>query len=527
MSNDLRDSISISVSGSFTLLVGNSVALLFSAIGVILVARMLSPSEFGLLSIILVLPGMFSLFSDWGVNQALIRYIAHYRSIGKVEDIKDLVMAGVLFKFLIGGILSLFLFLFGNFFAVFLIKRPEVGGFIRLASLFVLSQSMYSTAISIFAGFEKMNYRAAINVIQSVVKGVVSPLLVYLGFGVSGVVIGHVLSFFVGAFIGLISTHSLFNLSMNLQNKRVKENLLLLLMFGLPLFFGNIFLGIALQIRWFLLSWFVSAETIGNYSIASWFIIAVSVFTASIGVNLFPTFSKYAFKDEPKKVKEIFRGSVRYASIFLIPLISLLILISKPLIFTIFSGKFPQAPLLLSLRLMPTLFVGIGSLSIFGFLNSQGDTRVSSRIIIISSIISVLLSIIFIYLWSVIGLVVSILLSSFIQNLLGLIVIRRKYDIGPDLSHTFKTLMCSFISGVVTYGFLYIFKSLSIVDLFFSVVIFLMSYLLIAPFIGAIEAIDVQNLDLMFKELKMIYPFAKLVLDFEGRILRLKFRARE
>ena len=94
MSNDLRDSISISVSGSFTLLVGNSVALLFSAIGVILVALMLSPSEYGLFSIILVLPGMFSLFSDWGVNQALIRYIAHYRSIGKVEDIKDLVMAG-------------------------------------------------------------------------------------------------------------------------------------------------------------------------------------------------------------------------------------------------------------------------------------------------------------------------------------------------------------------------------------------------------------------------------------------------
>ena len=319
--------------------------------------------------------------------------------------------------------------------------------------------------ISVFAGFEKMNYRAAITIIQSVVKGVVSPLLVYLGFGVPGVVIGHVLSYFVGAFIGLISTRSLFNLSMNLQNKRVKENLSLLLMFGLPLFFGNIFLGIAIQVRGFLLSWFVSAETFGNYSIASWFIAAISVFSAS-------------------------RARA-------------------------------------SLRLMPTLFVGVGSLSIFGFLNSQGDTRVSSRIIIISSSISVLLSIIFIYLWNIIGLVVSFILSSFIQNLLGLIVIRRKYDMGPDLSHTFKTFICSLISGVVTYGFLYVFKTLPIVDLFFSVVIFLTSYLLIAPFIGAIEVIDVNNLDLMFKELKMIYPFARLVLDFEGRILRLKFRARD
>ena len=526
MSNDLSESMSSSVSGSFTLLIGNSVALLFSAIGVILVALMLSPSEYGLFSISLVLPGMFILFSDWGVNQALVRYIAHYRSIGKLEDIKDLAMAGYFFKFIVGSLLSLFLFLFGDFFAVFLI-RPEVGGFIKLTSVLVLSQSMYSTAISILTGFEKMNYRAAINIIQSVVKGVVSPLLVYLGFGVSGVVIGHMLSYFVAAFIGFISARSLFNLSMSLRNMRVKENLKLLLMFGLPLFFGNILSGIAIKIRGFLLSWFVSAETIGNYSIASWFITYVSVLTASIGVNLFPAFSKYNFKDEPKKVKEIFRGSVRYSSMFLLPLVCMLIVISKPLIYTIFTGKFPQAPLLLSLRLMPTLFVGIGSLSIISFLNSQGDTRVSSRITIMSSLISILLSVIFIYLWNIIGLVVSFFLSSFIQYLLGLIVIRRKYDVSPDLSHTFRTLMCSFISGVVTYGFLYVFKTLPLVDLFCSVAIFLIVYLLIAPFIGAIEVIDVQNLDLMFIELKMIYPFVRLVLDFEGRLLKLKFRARE
>ncbi len=87
--------------------------------------------------------------------------------------------------------------------------------------------------------------------------------------------------------------------------------------------------------------------------------------------------------------------------------------------------------------------------------------------------------------------------------------------------------MCSLISGVVTYGFQYIFKTLPIVDLFCSVAIFVTTFLIFAPFIGAIEVIDVQNLDLMFKELKMIYPFARFVLDFEGRILKLKFRTRE
>jgi len=527
MSDDLSESMSTSVSGSFTLLIGNSVALLFSAIGVILVALMLSPSEYGLFSISLVLPGMFILFSDWGVNQALVRYIAHYRSIGKLEDIKDLAMAGYFFKFFIGSMLSLFLFLFGDFFAVFLIRRPEVGGFIRLTSVLVLSQSMYSTAISIFAGYEKMNYRATMNIIQSIVKAVISPLLIYLNYGVSGVVIGHTLSYSIAAVIGFISTRSLFNLSISFQYERLKENVKLLLIFGVPLFLGNILSGFAIQFRGVLLSWFVSAEMIGNYRISSWFITYVNVLITSIGINLLPTFSKYNFKDEPKRVKEIFQGSVRYFSMFLLPLACMLMVVSKPLIYTLFTEKYPQAPLILSIRLMSTIFMGIGSMSIIRFLISQGETRTSSRIIIISSLISILLSTIFIYLWNIIGLVVSFSLSSFIQYMLGLMVIRRKYDVSPDLNHAFKTLVCSLISGVVTYGFLYFFSTLPIVDLFFSVMIFLIIYLLIAPFIGAIEIIDVQNLDLMFKELKMIYPFVRLVLDFEGRLLKLKFRARE
>ena len=69
-----------SAKGSFTLFVGNSVALLVNAAGSILVARMLSPSEYGLFSVSLVIPGLFMLFSDWGVNSALFQFIARSRS---------------------------------------------------------------------------------------------------------------------------------------------------------------------------------------------------------------------------------------------------------------------------------------------------------------------------------------------------------------------------------------------------------------------------------------------------------------
>lgn len=524
MSDHLSDSTSSPVSGSFTLLIGNSVALIFTAVGSVLVALMLSPSEYGLFSITLVLPNMFCLFSDWGINQGLVRYIAQYGSSGKLGDVSDLATTGYIIKFIIGSILSLILFLSADFLAVFLLKRPEIGGFIKLTSALVLSQSIYSTAIAILAGSEKMNYRAAINILQSIVKGGVSPLLVYLGYGISGVIFGHLFSFFIAAFIGLIFTRSIFNLSNRLQYKRVKENAKLLLLFGFPLYIGNIVLGFTLSIRGLLLSWFTSNETIGNYSISSWFIIYIGIITSSIDVNLFSTFSKYNFKNETKKVKEIFQGSIRYFSMLLLPIICLSIIVSKPLIYTIFADKYPQAPLLLSIRLIPIIFIGIGSAFNIGLLNSQAETRASALIIIISSLISIILSTIFIYYWGITGLVSSYILSSCIKYLLGVYIIRKKYNVEPNINHAIKILISSLISMVLTYAFLYYYSTLPLVDLFCGVTIFTVSILLVAPLIGVIEIFDINNLHSMLRGLKIIYPFTRPILDFEYNILKLRSR---
>ena len=90
------------VRGSFVLLVGNFVSMFVMAAGSILVARMLSPSEYGLYSVSLVLPGLFLLFSDWGVNSALTRFLARYRSEGEQGKIWGLERAALLFKFGVG-----------------------------------------------------------------------------------------------------------------------------------------------------------------------------------------------------------------------------------------------------------------------------------------------------------------------------------------------------------------------------------------------------------------------------------------
>ena len=521
MGRRLSEHAAVSVKGSFFLIIGNSISLVLNAAGVILVALMLTPSEYGLFTITLVLPTFFNLFSSWGIDSALVQYIARSRSQNKTDHIENIVWTGIRFKLLIGGSLSLILFLFADVLSSFVLKKPEIGEFVRVASLIVMSQSIHSASISVLAGFEKMDYRAIVNVIQSLVKGVFSPLLVYLGYGIRGVVVGHTLSYVVAALVGLSLVASL---TRSLTKKGDAEPspdwLKQMLDYGLPLYIGSITTGVAVQFRGFLLSWFIPDNLIGNYGVASWFSIFIGVIGTSLGVTFFSTFSKYDAINEPKKIRDIFQGSIRYSTLFLSPLIFLFINVSRPIIYTIFGGKYPFAPLYLSLLLIPSLFVGIGSLSVLRLFNSQGDTRVSMNISVIGSITTILLSLIFAYIWNMEGLLFSYIISGLAQNLLAMLVLKKKYNIGPDLRHTVKTLLSSFLSGGLTFSFLWFFSTaIPLANLLISIGLFILSYLFLAPIMGALDMMDIRNLDAMFRNLKIIYPFARIILDIEEMIL--------
>ena len=101
-----------------------------------------------------------------------------------------------------------------------------------------------------------------------------------------------------------------------------------------------------------------------------------------------------------------------------------------------------------------------------------------------------------------------------------MIIIRVKFNMQPDLSHTFKTLTCSLFSGVITLGLLTLLSSQQpLVNLTTGTFLFITAFLLIAPFIGALEKQDLKNLNTLLVKLPLIYPFAKIILDLEERLV--------
>jgi len=521
---DLGEATATYVRGSFMLLVGNFISLVVMAAGSILVARMLSPSEYGLYSVSLVLPQLFLLFSDWGVSSALTRFIARYRSEGEHWKIPGMERAAFSFTLVVGGVLSLALFLSADFLAAALLKRPGIGGFVRMASLLVVSMSLYSTVISALAGLERLDLRAAVNVVEALVKGVSSPVLVYMGYGVVGPVLGYALSYLVASVLGVVFIASSTPKQNDLDDAptSTRDSISLMLGFGMPLFVGGLVAGFAGRLQGFLLSWFVTDRAIGNYHVATNFTQLVGLVTGSIAVTLFPAFSRLSYFNEPEKARRAIGDSVRYSSMFVLPLVCLLVAVSEPLVFVLYTSKYPQAPLLLSLLLVPTLLVGVGSLSIGTFLNSQGDTVTSLRVGLVGSVVSLLSSPILVWAWGVFGLALSFIVSGVAGNAFGLYVLYKKYGHNPDLGHALRTLLSSSVSAGASWGAVRLLSTFSpLLSLLIGSGVFALAYLVLASVVGVIEERDLDNLGSMLKGVIVIYPFARALLELERRIIRL------
>ena len=192
---------------------------------------------------------------------------------------------------------------------------------------------------------------------------------------------------------------------------------------------------------------------------------------------------------------------------------------SKPIIFTLFGEKYPFAPLYLSLLLAPTLLVSLGSLSIPRFLNSQAETRATMIINLIGSLMAIFLNLVFLSIWNIEGLLISLILSSLVQNLLGRQVLRRKYDIKLDLGHAGRMFLCCFIAGGVSLLVQHNYTThIHFLDLVIYSLIFIVILLLLTPNLGVITRKDVDNIDFMFTNLHIVYPFVQLVLSLIEKI---------
>ncbi len=509
--------------GSLHLFIGNLVAEIINAVGVVVVGNLLTSEEMGRYSLSFVLPGVFLMFTGLGLDQALIRFLTRLGVKGDWDGVRRLARTGLLFQAGMASILSVVMFLASDFLASSVLRRPELVVSVRIGSVLILSQAVYTMAASVFYGIERMDLMAVTMVVHSLVKASASPLLIIMGYGVLGPFIGHLLGVVT---VTLLSILLIFNYLRGREGSTdggaVEDtSLRAMLRFGSPLYLSSFIGNLGMRYQGLLLAWFATDAAIGNLDIATKFKSLVTLFTVPVTSVIFPAFSKFDYREQSEELRGFFRASVRYATFVVVPATTLLILVSREAVTILFSSGYPEAPLYLSLGLLPFFAVGLGSLSLYAFLNSQGDTSTTFRLVVLNVVLSMISCTVFTSYTGVTGLQIGVFASTLIGNAVNLYVVNRRYSVNVDLRHTLTVFTFSGLSGLLSVGLLGLIASQNhVVNLIACTAVFLAACLLLAPISGAVVQGDIDNFRRFLGGEPILRPFVSPFVDLLERIVR-------
>lgn len=519
------DMAKVSVKGGFHVMWGLIVSTVISAVGTILIALLLGEDNYGLYSIALTTPTLITLFRDWGINFAMIRYTAQSNAENNTAKIRSIFISGLLFEIVVGTVLSIVGFLLSGFLAATVFNRPGITSLLQIASFIVLTSALVSTATAAFTGLEKMHFNSIMLVSQSIFKTALVVALVLLGFGSSGAITGFTVSSLLAGLIGVAFLFRIYKRLPNLDGNKLQigKDTKAMLKYGLPLSIGVIIAGVLAQYYNFLLYIYVADDAlIGNYSIASTFVVLITFFATPVTTMLFPAFSKLDHRKDPETLKNVFQASVKYASLLVVPAAAMVMALAQPAISTLFGNQYAEAPLFLSLLSITYLLTILGNLSTGNLINGQGQTKFNLTIAIITAIAGIPLGFIFISNYGVLGLIAVTLTAGIPGTTAALVFIKKHYNVTVDWRSSIKILISSVAAAALTYALLSQLSTFSsLTRLIIGVAVFAPTYLVAAMLTKAFNTTDINNLREMLSALGPLQGILNYILNIIEKLMTL------
>jgi stage V sporulation protein B len=511
--------------GSVFIFAGNTLSTVILTVASVIIARLLGPSNYGLYSVALIVPSLMLLFTDFGVKSALVRFTAKFHSEGENKLIGGLVKTGLLSQLAASILMFLLTFLLADTFAIHLFNRPDISSLIRLSSLLVIGNVLVLTSNNIFIGLDKMDMAALISVTRATVKIIFAPILIILGFSVVGTLVSHILGYLTAGVIGTliairILKHPKYTSS---DNPNFIPNLILMIRYGIPLYTSTLVAGLLSQYQSVILAWFTMNVEIGNYSAATMFLAAIMLITNPISTALFPAFSKLDPNRDLHDLRSLFKNSLKYTLILVIPASTFIAVNSKELITFFYGSTFTEAPLYLTLYSITFLYTGF-SLVLGSFFNGVGRTDISLKTTLIQLPTIILLAPTLTWLYKVQGFIIALIISGMPPLAYLAWTAHSKYTLNFIPKTIMKICSATLLSSTPALVLTLYLPYSSLIKLILASLTFTLAYLTLTPMIGVIEPDDIANLTLITKDIKPVSKLSKIVLSYDSYILSLTSR---
>ncbi|RLI57512.1 MAG: hypothetical protein DRP09_03180 [Candidatus Thorarchaeota archaeon] len=427
-----------------------------SIIGMIVLARLLGPEDFGLIAVIMILPSLAMLFQDWAVSHAVTRYVAAYHSQGKYKAARDVVVVGAMFEFVTGLGLSVISFMLAEYFVSAVQLDMSLVPLIRLASWSILGTGTFLVSKSILVGLYEMSQFGMLLILAPIFQSGIPAILVYLGGGLDGAIVGKTSG---SILVGLISLVLVLGVNRRRTSDVMgpisfRETTRILISYGFLIYLSTIVAGAVPQILYTIAARQLSPMDLGNYSVALGLAGVMHFVSEPIRTVIFPTFSKVDHTKRREDLGRLYTLGTKYTSFPILLIASVIIVVSDPMVLLLYGMEYELVSHLLDVALTIYFLTPFGSLVIGSLLRGQGETKVYFGMHLGSLIVGVLSGILLTPVMGATGLVTANILGFALAIFVGVLWVTRNYGYRIRIVDSLKlvtTAALSIIAGKITY----------------------------------------------------------------------------
>ena len=381
------------------------------SVGIIL-ARLLSPSDFGLIGIISVFIALSNTFVDSGLSDALIN-----KKNAKNEDYHTIFWANLA----LGICTYIILFLLAPYLASFF-ERNELTLLIRITALSVIFMSLSSIQRTIFT--KRINFKiiTIVSIVAVFISGLVAVLMALNGYGVMSLVIRMVL----GQFITLLVFY--FISTWRPQFKFNYQSFKTMYAFGVHLFISRLFNAMYTNLYYFVIGKIFSPKILGFYTRAESFknLASSNVINTVQRVSFSVLSSKSNEKSKMLLFKEILNGTFFITSLFM----TVLFICTEEIILILVGEKWITSILYLKIITLSGFFLPLYSMNI-NFLAVMNKTKLHMKIDTYTKVLIVPVILIGIY-YGIIEMLYGIVIVSVLNYIIS------SYILGKLFNFTFR-----------------------------------------------------------------------------------------
>lgn len=367
----------------------------------IILARMLSPDDYGIIAMPLVFLAIAQCFIDSGFSGALIR---------KPNLTEDDLSTAFYFNIGVGVVCYLILFFTSPLIADFY-NTPILADLLKVTALATLFNPLCAVQQAILTKKIDFKTQAMVSLAGALVSGLVGLVMAYTGFGVWALVFQQ-----VGGYV--IRTILLWILCKWKPKRRWSwESFHYLWGFGSKMLASGLLEAIYSNIYPIVIGKYFSANDLGNYTRAQQFSnLPSSNVTGVLQRVTFPVLS--SIQNEDERLARNYRKMLKLSAFLIFPLMLLLSAIADPLVRVLLTDKWEGCIILLQILCFSLMWYPIHAINL-NLLTVKGRSDLFFRLEVIKKVIGVCIMCIAIphgILWMVSGSVVSSMITLLINT---------------------------------------------------------------------------------------------------------------